>query len=55
MGIIDLEFTYKDCGYGMINGEYAFVPADVNYTWEISQEVFDYFYYNIYKKEENEN
>ncbi len=55
MGIIDLEFTYEDCGYGMIHGEYAFIPHDINYTWEISQDVFDYFYYNIYKKEENEN
>ncbi len=42
--------VYKNCGFGMIYGNYAFVPADVNYFWEISQGAFDYFYDNIYKK-----
>ena len=30
------------CGYGELHGEYAFVPCDVSYSWEITQEEFDY-------------
>ena len=46
------KVIHEDCGYGMIYGNFAFIPYDVNYSWEITQEQFDYFYYNIYQKQE---
>lgn len=29
-------------GYGEMHGEFAVVPHDVDYSWEITQEEFDY-------------
>ena len=29
-------------GYGELHGEFALVPHDVSYAWEITQEEFDY-------------
>ena len=49
--IIKQPELYKDCGFGMIYGEYAFIPADCDYAWKISQDIFDYFYYEIYKQD----
>ena len=29
-------------GYGQLHGEFAFIPHDVSYSWEITQDEFDY-------------
>lgn len=29
-------------GYGELNNEFAFVPHDIDYSWEITQDEFDY-------------
>jgi hypothetical protein len=31
-----------NCGYGELHGEYAFVPPDVQYSWEITLDEFNY-------------
>ena len=37
-----LERFVPLCGYGEMHGEFAHVPHDVDYSWEITQEEFDY-------------
>jgi len=37
------KFTKNEnIGHGELHGEYAFVPHDVSYSWEITQDEFDY-------------
>lgn len=36
-----------ECGFGELHGEFAFVPHDVDYSWEITQEEFDQIILNI--------
>lgn len=36
------DYKSMPIGYGEIHGEFAFVPHDVSYSWEITQEEFDY-------------
>ena len=38
---IDIQPPFSGCGIGELHGEYAFVPADVEYSWKITQEEFD--------------
>lgn len=33
---------HQDCGTGELHGEIAFVPHDCQYSWEITQEEFNY-------------
>ncbi|HCY40415.1 MAG TPA: hypothetical protein DHV48_03540 [Prolixibacteraceae bacterium] len=36
------DYKSMPIGYGELHGEFAFVPHDVSYSWEITQEEFDY-------------
>ena len=38
---IVLDANYEDCGFGELHNEYAFIPADVEYSWKITQEEFE--------------
>ncbi len=39
---VHLEPYHENCGFGEIHGTDAFVPADIQYPWEITQEEFDF-------------
>ena len=32
----------KNEGFGELHGEFAHVPHDISYAWEITQDEFDY-------------
>lgn len=34
------DYKNIDIGYGELHGEFAFVPHDVDYSWEITEEEF---------------
>ena len=34
--------TFDEEGFGELHGEFAHIPHDICYSWEISQEEFDY-------------
>ena len=36
------DYKSMPIGYGELHGEFAFVPHDVSYSWEITQDEFDY-------------
>ena len=36
------DYKSMSIGYGELHNEFAFVPHDVDYSWEITQEEFDY-------------
>lgn len=36
------DYKSMPIGYGELHGEFAFVPHDVSYSWEITQQEFDY-------------
>jgi len=36
------DYKSMEIGYGELHGEFAFVPHDVSYSWEITQDEFDY-------------
>ena len=36
------DYKNNPIGYGELHGEFAFVPHDVSYSWEITQDEFDY-------------
>jgi len=41
----DKKVEYSDesmIGLGELHGQFAFIPHDVDYSWEISQDEFDY-------------
>lgn len=37
-----VNFEIISIGYGELHNEFAFVPEDVDYSWEITQDEFDY-------------
>ena len=36
------DYKSMPIGYGELHGELAFVPHDISYSWEITQQEFDY-------------
>lgn len=36
------DYKIHPIGYGELHGEFTFVPHDISYSWEITQEEFDY-------------
>ena len=34
------DYKNSDIGYGELHGELAFIPHDVDYSWEITEEEF---------------
>jgi len=36
------DYKNMPVGYGELHGEFAFIPHDVSYSWEITQDEFNY-------------
>ena len=36
------DYKSMPIGYGELHNEFAFIPHDIKYSWEITQEEFDY-------------
>lgn len=45
------KFTIVDsCGHGMLHGKLAFIPHDIDYGWEITNDEFMAWFYNCTPK-----